>query len=146
MISRLLSERSNGNLHCSISTICFTLPAICCERILPFVPRSQNRYQHILVDEFQDTDPLQSEILFLLCGEDGADKPWHEQQLRPGQLFLVGDPKQSVYRFRRADIRSYKEAKAAIQRQWPENVLPSQITSARGDRFSILSINALLFH
>jgi ATP-dependent exoDNAse (exonuclease V) beta subunit len=83
-----------------------------------------DRYQHILVDEFQDTDPLQSEILFLLCGEDGADKPWPEQRLRPGQLFLVGDPKQSVYRFRRADIRSYKEAKAAIQRQWPENVLP----------------------
>jgi len=81
------------------------------------------RYQHILVDEFQDTDPLQSEILFLLCGEDGADTPWHEQQLRPGQLFLVGDPKQSVYRFRRADIRSYQEAKTAIQRQWPENVL-----------------------
>jgi exodeoxyribonuclease-5 len=83
-----------------------------------------SRYQHILVDEFQDTDPLQSEILFLLCGEDRADKPWHEQRLRPGQLFLVGDPKQSVYRFRRADIRSYKEAKTAIQRQWPENVLP----------------------
>jgi exodeoxyribonuclease-5 len=82
------------------------------------------RYQQILVDEFQDTDPLQSEILFLLCGEDGADKPWHEQQLRPGQLFLVGDPKQSVYRFRRADIRSYKQAKDAIQRQWPENILP----------------------
>jgi len=81
------------------------------------------RYQHILVDEFQDTDPLQSEILFLLCGEDVANKPWPEQRLRPGQLFLVGDPKQSVYRFRRADIRSYKEAKSAIQRQWPENVL-----------------------
>jgi exodeoxyribonuclease-5 len=81
------------------------------------------RYQHILVDEFQDTDPLQSEILFLLCGEDVADKPWPQQRLRPGQLFLVGDPKQSVYRFRRADIRSYKEAKSAIQRQWPENVL-----------------------
>jgi exodeoxyribonuclease-5 len=58
-----------------------------------------------------------------LCGEDVANKPWPEQRLRPGQLFLVGDPKQSVYRFRRADIRSYKEAKAAIQRQWPENVL-----------------------
>jgi exodeoxyribonuclease-5 len=82
------------------------------------------RYQHILVDEFQDTDPLQSEILFLLCGEDAADEPWPEQRLRPGQLFLVGDPKQSVYRFRRADIRSYKQAKTAIQRQWPENVLP----------------------
>jgi exodeoxyribonuclease-5 len=83
-----------------------------------------DRYQNILVDEFQDTDPLQSEILFLLCGEDGADRPWPEQRLRPGQLFLVGDPKQSVYRFRRADIRSYKQAKDAIQRQSPENVLP----------------------
>jgi exodeoxyribonuclease-5 len=80
-------------------------------------------YQHILVDEFQDTDPLQSEILFLLCGEDVADKPWPEQQLRPGQLFLVGDPKQSVYRFRRADIRSYEQAKGAIQKQWSENIL-----------------------
>jgi exodeoxyribonuclease-5 len=81
------------------------------------------RYRHVLVDEFQDTDPLQCEILFLLCGEDAADKPWQEQRLRPGQLFLVGDPKQSVYRFRRADIRCYKQAKLAVQRQCPENVL-----------------------
>jgi ATP-dependent exoDNAse (exonuclease V) beta subunit len=82
-----------------------------------------NRYRYVLVDEFQDTDPLQCEILFLLCGEDSTDKPWPEQRVRPGQLFLVGDPKQSVYRFRRADIRCYKQAKAAIQRQCPENVL-----------------------
>jgi ATP-dependent exoDNAse (exonuclease V) beta subunit len=82
-----------------------------------------DRYRHVLVDEFQDTDPLQCEILFLLCGEDSTDKPWQEQRVRPGQLFLVGDPKQSVYRFRRADIRCYKQAKAAIQRQCPENVL-----------------------
>jgi ATP-dependent exoDNAse (exonuclease V) beta subunit len=81
------------------------------------------RYQHILVDEFQDTDPLQCEILFLLCGKSAADIPWQEQQLRPGQLFLVGDPKQSVYRFRRADVRCYKQAKLAIQRQWPGNIL-----------------------
>jgi ATP-dependent exoDNAse (exonuclease V) beta subunit len=82
-----------------------------------------NRYQYVLVDEFQDTDPLQCEILFLLCSEDSTDKPWQEQRVRPGQLFLVGDPKQSVYRFRRADIRCYKQAKAAIQSQSPENVL-----------------------
>ena len=49
--------------------------------------------------------------------------PGRNSRLRPGQLFLVGDPKQSVYRFRRADIRCYKQAKAAIQRQCPENVL-----------------------
>ncbi len=83
-----------------------------------------DRYQHILVDEFQDTDPLQCEILFLLCGEDGTDKPWQEQRLRSGQLFLVGDPKQSVYRFRRADIVCYKQAKGAIQKQCPDGVLP----------------------
>ena len=82
-----------------------------------------DRYRHVLVDEFQDTDPLQCEILFLLCGEYSADKPWQEQRVRPGQLFLVGDPKQSVYRFRRADIRCYKQAKLAVQRQCPENVL-----------------------
>lgn len=82
-----------------------------------------NRYRYVLVDEFQDTDPLQCETLFLLCGEDGIDKPWQEQRLRPGQLFLVGDPKQSVYRFRRADVRCYKEAKAAIQRQYPGNIV-----------------------
>ncbi len=82
-----------------------------------------NRYRYVLVDEFQDTDPLQCEILFLLCGEDAADKPWQEQRLRAGQLFLVGDPKQSVYRFRRADIRCYKQAKAAVQKQCLENVL-----------------------
>jgi ATP-dependent exoDNAse (exonuclease V) beta subunit len=82
-----------------------------------------DRYRHVLVDEFQDTDPLQCEILFLLCGEDSADKPWQEQRVRPGQLFLVGDPKQSVYRFRRADIGCYKQAKAAIERPGLENVL-----------------------
>jgi ATP-dependent exoDNAse (exonuclease V) beta subunit len=82
-----------------------------------------NRYRYVLVDEFQDTDPLQCEILFLLCGEQGVDKPWQKQRLRPGQLFLVGDPKQSVYRFRRADIHCYKQAKAAIHSQHPENIL-----------------------
>ena len=81
------------------------------------------RYQYVLVDEFQDTDPLQCEILFLLCGEDGADKPWQDQRLRPGQLFLVGDPKQSIYRFRRADITCYRQARDAMQRQHLENIL-----------------------
>jgi ATP-dependent exoDNAse (exonuclease V) beta subunit len=95
-----------------------------------------DRYQYVLVDEFQDTDPLQCEILFLLCSEDGADRPWQEQRVRPGQLFLVGDPKQSVYRFRRADIRCYKQAKAAIQRQCPENVLA--VTDNFRSRKSIL--------
>ena len=66
------------------------------------------RYTAILVDEFQDTDRLQSEILWRLsaAAPDPA-KTWSEWTLRPGALFLVGDPKQAVYRFRGADVASY---------------------------------------
>ncbi len=68
------------------------------------------RFQHVLVDEFQDTDPLQIDILWRLCGEvrkdDGADPL--ARALRPGALFLVGDPKQAIYRFRGADVNAYR--------------------------------------
>lgn len=66
-------------------------------------------FDHILVDEFQDTDPLQAEILFCLTspGEPLAD--WRRCQPAPGRLTIVGDPKQSIYRFRRADILTYDE-------------------------------------
>jgi ATP-dependent exoDNAse (exonuclease V) beta subunit len=50
------------------------------------------RYPRILVDEFQDTDPLQAEILWLLCGDGDESEPWAARRLRPGSLFLVGDP------------------------------------------------------
>jgi ATP-dependent helicase/nuclease subunit A len=61
----------------------------------------RQRFKVILVDEFQDTDPLQADLLLCLAGnEDGG--------LRPGALFIVGDPKQSIYRFRRADVGAYR--------------------------------------
>lgn len=85
------------------------------------------RYRHILVDEFQDTDPVQAEILFLLCGEGPNDAPWPEMRLRPGQLFLVGDPKQSIYRFRRADIACYERVRQAFLEQFPGSKI--QITA-----------------
>lgn len=97
------------------------------------------RYRRLLVDEFQDTDPLQAEIMLLLASEpsdDGAndgggvagedptdaadrtegrgrtDEPdWRRLTPRPGALFVVGDPKQSIYRFRRADIQLYQLVK-----------------------------------
>ncbi len=69
------------------------------------------RYRRLLVDEFQDTDPLQAEIMLLLTSEpeEGAEgeADWRDAVPRPGGLFVVGDPKQSIYRFRRADIQLY---------------------------------------
>ena len=70
----------------------------------------QRRFDFVLVDEFQDTDPLQAEIVFFLCERRAATQPaarWDEVVLAPGKLFVVGDPKQSIYRFRRADISLY---------------------------------------
>ena len=67
------------------------------------------RFQVILVDEFQDTDPLQSDLLLCLAGTD-------EGPLRPGALFVVGDPKQSIYRFRRADVGAYHRITADLEK------------------------------
>jgi ATP-dependent helicase/nuclease subunit A len=70
------------------------------------------RYRHLLIDEFQDTDPIQIELAVLIAGLDpgAGDRPWHEVEVRPGHLFFVGDPKQSIYRFRRADISLFLRA------------------------------------
>lgn len=75
----------------------------------------QHKFQYILVDEFQDTDPVQAEIVFWLAEDSAASTAtkqecaadWRKVPLRPGALFVVGDPKQSIYRFRRADIDIY---------------------------------------
>ena len=67
-------------------------------------------FQAIMVDEFQDTDPLQYEILLYL-GEQQGDhgQQWDAIRLVPGKLFIVGDPKQSIYAFRRADIQAFDQ-------------------------------------
>jgi ATP-dependent helicase/nuclease subunit A len=74
----------------------------------------QRLFDHIFVDEFQDTDPLQCEIVFYLCENPaaarGATAQWDAVRLAPGKLTIVGDPKQSIYRFRRADIAMYGRA------------------------------------
>jgi CRISPR-associated exonuclease Cas4 len=81
------------------------------------------RFQRILVDEFQDTDRIQSEIVFLLASSGEATGPWHERRLLPGRLFMVGDPKQAIYRFRGADVATYRQAREAVARQFPGNVI-----------------------
>ena len=72
-----------------------------------------DRFRHILVDECQDTDTLQIEILFAIASELHVDD-WRDARPRPGSLFLVGDPKQSIYRFRAADIEAYRAARDMI--------------------------------
>lgn len=68
----------------------------------------QQRFTHLFVDEFQDTDPLQAEILILLTADDPEEDSWIRATPVPGKLFLVGDPKQSIYKFRRADLTLYE--------------------------------------
>ncbi len=74
----------------------------------------QNRFTHIFIDEFQDTDPLQAEILLLLAADDPAANDWREARPIAGKLFIVGDSKQSIYRFRRADVALYQEVKRSL--------------------------------
>ena len=77
----------------------------------------QQRYTHVLVDEFQDTDPLQAEILLLLTADDPAERDWRQVTPRVGRLFIVGDPKQAIYRFRRADVGTYYQVKDALEQR-----------------------------
>lgn len=71
----------------------------------------QERYRHLLLDEFQDTDPIQIELAVRIAGGADADAPdWRDVEIPDGSLFVVGDPKQSIYRFRRANIATYLTA------------------------------------
>jgi ATP-dependent exoDNAse (exonuclease V) beta subunit len=76
-----------------------------------------HRYKYILVDEFQDTDRIQSEILFSIAATDNRVERWEDSRLRSGSLFLVGDPKQAIYRFRGADIEIYELCRQLISAQ-----------------------------
>jgi ATP-dependent helicase/nuclease subunit A len=67
----------------------------------------QEQYKTLLVDEFQDTDPIQWEMALLLSSTDIQTSDCSKLRPNPGRLFVVGDPKQSIYRFRNADIETY---------------------------------------
>jgi ATP-dependent helicase/nuclease subunit A len=68
------------------------------------------RIEQLLVDEFQDTDALQRDLILFLCERDDGPPATRAADVRlaPGRLFLVGDPKQSIYRFRGADLDVWK--------------------------------------
>jgi ATP-dependent exoDNAse (exonuclease V) beta subunit len=80
---------------------------------------------------------LQAEILWLLCGEADQSEPWTARKLRRGSLFLVGDPKQAIYRFRGADVDTYLEAKRALLAQDPGSII--EITANFRSRAPILA-------
>jgi ATP-dependent exoDNAse (exonuclease V) beta subunit len=101
------------------------------------------RFDTFLVDEFQDTDPLQAEILILLASDAGAasgdapapaagDPLVESAEIVPGRLFVVGDPKQSIYRFRRADIDVYAAVRARLSGGGPPLRITQNFRSVPG--------------
>ena len=82
----------------------------------------RRRFSHLLIDEAQDTDPIQAEIAIFLAesvpaGTQRDSRPAAWEQITPetGKLFVVGDPKQSIYRFRRADVGQMKSLQQRME-------------------------------
>lgn len=78
-----------------------------------------DRHRYYLIDEFQDTNPMQAEVFFYLTSEEPKNK-WFECKPKEGTLFIVGDPKQSIYRFRNADLSSFFRVKEVFQEKGGE--------------------------
>jgi ATP-dependent helicase/nuclease subunit A len=98
----------------------------------------KRRFNAILVDEFQDTDPVQYEILLFLAERIGANaERWQDVQLQPGKLFIVGDPKQSIFAFRRADIEAFQRVTEQVLRQ---DGFSATLTTNFRSHASILSV------
>ncbi len=79
----------------------------------------QQLFAHIMVDEFQDTNLRQKELIYWLCGDDG-------QQLQGDKLYVVGDPKQSIYRFRGADVGVFADVRQELCQQDSRNLISMQ--------------------
>ena len=100
----------------SSSTTCSCSPAASSPPQPDVRARLHDRYRRLLLDEFQDTDPIQLEIAVRLTAPPAGQPVDDVAGLRPvpGRLFVVGDPKQSIYRFRRADIAMYLAAAGQV--------------------------------
>ena len=70
----------------------------------------KDRFRHIMIDEFQDDDELQKDLLYLLAERRDRMDPGVPKRgdLEPDKLFFVGDEKQSIYRFRGADVAVFR--------------------------------------
>lgn len=104
--------------------------------------RIKRSYRAILVDEFQDTDPVQYEIMLYLAERaDSSNASWQDLELEPGKLFIVGDPKQSIYAFRRADIEAFERVVEKILAGG--GVAYSLVTNFRSDGSVLTVVNGL---
>ncbi len=93
----------------------------------------QRRFTRLFVDEFQDTDPVQAEVMALVASSDRKETDWTRLPIRPGALFVVGDPKQSIYRFRRADLAMFRAMRDRIAASRGRTVfLTSNFRSGKG--------------
>ncbi len=87
----------------------------------------KEKFDVLFIDEFQDTDPVQGELLLFLAEEKSSSAlRWQDVILAPGKLFVVGDPKQSIYRFRGADITAYELFTDLILKQGGEKCFLQQ--------------------
>lgn len=94
--------------------------------------RIKQEYRAVLVDEFQDTDPVQYDIILAVSERLGNHATsWQEIALEPGKLFIVGDPKQSIYAFRRADIEAFDRVVRKIESE--RGMLQTLTTNFRSD-------------
>ncbi|HJT22072.1 MAG TPA: UvrD-helicase domain-containing protein, partial [Nitrospira sp.] len=97
-------------------------------------------YRAVLVDEFQDTDPIQYEIVLAVSERPGRHATaWHDMMLEPGKLFIVGDPKQSIYAFRRADIEAFDRVVEKVAAD--HGTVRSLTTNFRSDAAVLAPIN-----
>ncbi len=100
-----------------------------------------DRYTHLLLDEFQDTDPIQIELaLRIATAVSSGSEDWEALDVEAGRLFFVGDPKQSIYRFRRADISLFLRAR---ERFGPDGTYAKLTTNFRTVEPILLWINVL---
>ena len=87
---------------------------------MKLIKHIRNKHSYFLIDESQDTSPAQTELFLYLCSEVEAHS-LKECQPIPGSIFIVGDPKQSIYGFRGADVDAYLETKTLFESVYDSN-------------------------
>ena len=104
----------------------------------------RRRFSHLLIDEAQDTDPIQTEIAMFLAEsapegtpDDARPMSWERIAPEKGKLFVVGDPKQSIYRFRRADVAQMWELQQRMKSGGREHREPGAELSLPGGHHSL---------